>query len=459
MDILNIESLDGWVMVSVGDVTKPISQKKPAEEETFKYIDIASIDRNKKIISNPKIICGKDAPSRARKLIFAGDTLVSLTRPNLNAVALVSEKYHGEIASTGFEVLRPEGVEPRYLYFLTRTNDFVNEISGRVQGALYPAAKSSDVKAYEFYLPPLNEQNRIANKLDELLAQVDTIKARIDAIPNILKRFRQSVLAAAVSGKLTEEWSEEKVIDFGKSMKLGQVFDIDSGLAFKKSQYSESGSRLLQIANVSYGVTRWEKKAFIPITLAKENEKYSLVIGDVVMALNRPITNGWLKIAKIVESDLPAILYQRVARLRLKNSSWSAKYFFLVMRSEQFKKQVESKLKGSDQPYINTSSLNELEISVPSVHGQKYIVEKVDQYFNAIEILEKYVKDAQTRINKLTQSILAKAFRGELVPQDPNDEPASELLERIQQEREAAEQLAQAAKRTTRKPKTKKAKA
>lgn len=200
---------DGWVKATIGDISVKGGQRKPEPDEDFIYVDIGSIDRDRKCISSPQYLKGVDAPSRARKEICEGDVIVSLTRPNLNAVALVDEKYSGQIASTGFEVIRPAGVEPRYIFALTRSRDFINHISGQVQGALYPAAKSADVKAYEFPLPPREEQTRIANKLDELLAQVDTIKAHVDAIPGILKRFRQSVLAAAVSGRLTEDWRRE----------------------------------------------------------------------------------------------------------------------------------------------------------------------------------------------------------------------------------------------------------
>ncbi|SUD19807.1 type I restriction-modification system, S subunit [Aquipseudomonas alcaligenes] len=142
-----------------------------------------------------------------------------MTRPNLNAVALINEQHNDCIASTGFDVLQPCGVEPRWIFAAVRSAKFVNTMCDKVQGALYPAVKSADIRAYEIPLPPLAEQTRIAQKLDELLAQVDTLKARIDAIPALLKRFRQSVLAAAVSGRLTEEWRTQHVgwVDEGRA--------------------------------------------------------------------------------------------------------------------------------------------------------------------------------------------------------------------------------------------------
>jgi len=204
MSEYNIPS--GWVQAKISDISIKGQQRKPATNESFTYVDIGSIDRSLKKISDPQVISGENAPSRARKVIEHGDILVSLTRPNLNAVALVDKKYHKQIASTGFEVIKPVLVDSRYIFALVCSKTFVDQISGVVQGALYPAAKSSDVQNFEFPLPPLAEQKVIADKLDTLLAQVESTKARLERIPQILKRFRQSVLAAAVSGRLTEEW-------------------------------------------------------------------------------------------------------------------------------------------------------------------------------------------------------------------------------------------------------------
>ena len=98
------------------EVAGKCTQRKPSDEEEFVYVDIGSIDRHRKVISEPQYLQGKNAPSRARKDIIEGDVIVSLTRPNLNAVALVDEAYDGQIASTGFEVLRPLLIESKYLF-------------------------------------------------------------------------------------------------------------------------------------------------------------------------------------------------------------------------------------------------------------------------------------------------------------------------------------------------------
>ncbi|WP_207788901.1 restriction endonuclease subunit S, partial [Klebsiella aerogenes] len=173
----------------------------------------------------------------------------------------------------------------------------------------------------------------------------------------------------------------------------------------------------------------------------------SLIEHDIVLALNRPITNGRLKVTAIKKFDLPATLYQRVARIRTRcNKIISTKFLLLVMHSPFFLKQVEQNLKGSDQPYLNTSSLYDFKIFAPSITAQHEIVRRVEQLFAYADTIEKQVNNALTRVNSLTQSILAKAFRGELTAQWRAENPdlisgensAAELLEKIKAERAAS---------------------
>lgn len=206
MTDIDTELPAGWTKVTLGEVASEPTQHVPAADETFSYIDIGSIDRTSKVIRAPQRMLGKDAPSRARKKVAAGDTLVSMTRPGLNAVALVPEDLDGQIASTGFDVLRPaQGIDPRWLAYLVRTDEFVRAMSEMVQGALYPAVRTKDVRGFVAPLAPAREQTRIADQLDTLLARIQACQDRLEAIPALLKRFRQAVLRAATSGELTRD--------------------------------------------------------------------------------------------------------------------------------------------------------------------------------------------------------------------------------------------------------------
>lgn len=142
----------------------------------FLYVDISAIDRSLKVITSAPEILGADAPSRARKEIREGDVLVSTVRPNLNAVAVVPQHLDGQIASTGFCILRPNKstIVGKYLFYFTTTPNFVGILSGKVRGAHYPAVSDSDVKEIELPLPTVSEQRRIV----EILDQADALRKK-----------------------------------------------------------------------------------------------------------------------------------------------------------------------------------------------------------------------------------------------------------------------------------------
>lgn len=160
-----------WGVAAIAEVCEPTEQRDPRQNPAgeFHYVDIAGIDRVHKAIVEHQTLMGIDAPSRARKVIRKDDVLVSTVRPNLNAVAMVPASLDGQVASTGFCVLRPNRacVEPRYLLYWTITSTFVDALTSRVRGANYPAVSDRDVKEVTIPLPPPTEQRRIVEILDQ----------------------------------------------------------------------------------------------------------------------------------------------------------------------------------------------------------------------------------------------------------------------------------------------------
>ena len=160
-----------WSVAAIGDVCEPTEQRDPRDDPAgeFHYVDIAGIDRVHKGIVEHQTLLGTGAPSRARKVIRKDDVLVSMVRPNLNAVAMVPACLDGQIASTGFCVLRPNRVtvDPRYLFYWTTSSRFVAALTSLVRGANYPAVSDRDVKEASIPLPPLVEQRRIVQILDQ----------------------------------------------------------------------------------------------------------------------------------------------------------------------------------------------------------------------------------------------------------------------------------------------------
>jgi type I restriction enzyme S subunit len=159
-----------WPIVRLGDVMRSTELRDPTRSaaEEFVYVDISSVDNRSKSIVGAKRMLGKEAPSRARKVIRRDDVLVSMVRPNLNAVALVPSELDMEICSTGFAVLRPsEKISSRFLFAFVRSPIFIDQLLSKIKGANYPAVSESDVKGVHVPLPPLTKQVQVVNLLDE----------------------------------------------------------------------------------------------------------------------------------------------------------------------------------------------------------------------------------------------------------------------------------------------------
>ncbi len=457
---------EGWAPATLSLLCKQPEQRVPLADEMFTYIDIASVDRDLKTVSQPQRLLGADAPSRARKLVESGDVIVSMTRPNLNAVALIDEQYNDCVASTGFDVLKPIEVEPRWIFAAVRSARFVDAMCEKVKGALYPAVKSADIREFEIPLPPLAEQTRIAQKLDELLTQVDTLKARIDAIPALLKRFRQSALAAAVSGRLTEEWRTQHVgwvdeespataptsssLPVGWSSKTaGDICGfITKGTTPSKEKMSTGHGEIpyIKVYNLTFtGALDFSiDPTFVDSSTHSTDLKRSIVKpGDVLMNIVGPPLGK----VSIVPATYPEWnINQAIARFRA-GDEISAAYLALCLRTEEVLSHAVSRAKATAGQFNLTLEIcRELPLPVPPAEEQTEIVRRVEQLFAFADQLEAKVTSAKSRIDHLTQSILAKAFRGELVPQDPNDEPASVLLERIKAQRATAPKAKRARK-------------
>lgn len=318
------------------------------------------------------------------------------------------------------------------------------------------------MRAIPVTLPPLAEQTRIVQKLDELLAQVDTLKARIDGIPALLKRFRQSVLAAAVSGRLTEEWRTQHVgwVDEGnptavpdqdtdcwasqaqpnlRTTRLGELIaEMRNGLSAKPNEEGK-GLPILRISSVRSGSVEQADIRFLECD-ETEKERYSLKVGDLLFTRY----NGSLDLVGVCGlirnlSHTTLVYPDKLIRVRCKTNIIRPEYLELFFSELSTRQQVMDLVKStSGQKGISGQDLKKFSVTYPDLQEQTEIVRRVEQLFAFADQLEAKVASAKSRIDHLTQSILAKAFRGELVAQDPNDEPASVLLERIKAQRAAA---------------------
>ncbi|WP_150140762.1 restriction endonuclease subunit S [Candidatus Enterovibrio escicola] len=425
----------------------------PTEWIICKISDIATVNP-KKIEADPEATSGfipmSHAPTDyAGKLEFDekpwgeikksytnfqnGDVIFAKVTPCFeNGKAAVVEGLPNGIGagSSEFYVLRADApyFSERLLYALIKTHGFATEGAQNMTGAVgLRRVPRKFVEEYPVSLPPLAEQKVIAEKLDKLLAKVNSIKARLDAVPDTLKRFRQSVLAAAVSGKLTENFVSTSrnlrdIVEFKQGTQVPSPEQVDEQLA--------GFDRFLRIINFTQG-----DKDFKYVPTKKSNR---IISEDDVVMVRYGATSGF------VGRGLAGVLANNLFVISPDESLLSKEYLYKYLTSPTFQGTMKQMLKGGAMPAISFKLFDGIDIDLPSLAIQKGIVTQVEKLFAYADKVEAEVNAVQERVNKLTQSILAKAFRGELTAkwreQNPDlisgDNSAEALLEKIKAERE-----------------------
>ena len=316
-----------------------------------------------------------------------------------------------------------------------------------------PGLNRDDAYAQEIFLPPLAEQKVIAEKLDALLAQVDTTKARLERIPDIIKRFRQSVLAAAVSGKLTEDWRGRKIVaanDIPETWRLYQAQEVcekvQSGSTPKGNPFDQDGDiPFLKVYNiVDQKISFDYKPQFITSEVHKSSSRRSIVApNDVLMNIVGPPLG---KVAIVTEQYDEWNINQAITLFRADPEKLNFKFLYFVLCEGDLVRKVMPDTKGSvGQVNISLTQCREALIPLPPLREQTEIVRRVEELFAFADTIEQKAAAALERVSNLTQSILAKAFRGELTadwraanPELISGENSAEaLLAKIQAEREA----------------------
>ena len=399
-------------------------------EETFELWSVPSFSSGK-----PEVATGSTIGS-TKQLVKPNDVLICKINPRINRVWQVG-KDSGlrQIASSEWIVLRSSKLVSGYLRHFFSSPPFREQICNGVTGVGGSLTRTQPKRVATFLVPiaPLNEQKLIADKLDALLMRVDACRERLDRIPLILKRFRQAVLVAGTSGQLTEEWRE--VQSLNKMVRWVSLEDVASEFSYGSSaKSSPSGSvPVLRMGNIQEGKLDWNNLVFT--SDKKEIEKYRLLTGDVLF--NRTNSPELVGKTAVYKGERSAIYAGYLIRVRC-SADLLPDYLNYCLNSPAGRNYCwQVKSDAISQSNINARKLAAFQFEMPPVEEQVEIVRRTEALLAYADRLEARYQAARTQVDRLTPALLTKAFRGELVPQDPNDEPASVLLERIRAERAA----------------------
>ena len=374
-----------------------------------------------------------------RTRLQANDILVSITA-ELGMIGLVPADLGEAYINQHVALARPDDeIEPRFLaWYLASEYDGKRQLLEMKRGATKVGLGLPDIRNLLLPIPPLNEQRRIAAKLDTALAAVESCRQRLDGVETLLQRFRQAVLAAATSGELTREWREERGLSKDwKACILDDIASIQGGITKdSKKQLDEYPEfPYLRVANVQRGYLDLREIAFIRVPPGKID---SLLLdkGDILFnegGDRDKVGRGW-----IWEGQIDQCVFQNhVFRARLLSQNDQPKFVSWWSNTRGADHFLGEGKQTTNLASISKKTLGQLPIQMPPPAEQSEIVDRVEALFSLADQLEARLTSARRIVERLTPALLAKAFRGELVPQDPNDEPASVLLERIRAARQA----------------------
>lgn len=435
----------GWERVSLTDFVYSVPTGMPKFSGKRKYYSTGSIN-GKGFISEGEYLFD-NRPSRANRIASEGDVFQARMQGTDKAL-LIQEYIVDQLFSTGFLQLRPiaKTYDSRLLFYFVKSDYFLKQRDELATGSTQIALTDSKAANLELIVPPLPEQRRIVAKLEKLLHRVDACKERLDKIPAILKRFRQSVLSAACSGRLTADWRENAKIksseDFyddrfpegWSNIISGELFEyVTSGSRGWAKYYSDKGAIFIRIGNLDHGTIALDFSSVqrVKPPLGTEGTRTRVRPNDILISITADVG----MIGLVPEDIKEAYINQHVALARPKKGV-NVKYLAWFLTSEEGGlKQFRELQRGMTKVGLGLDDIKQVNIAFPPLPEQQEIVRRVEALFKKADEIEARYKKTKAFVDKITQSILAKAFRGELVPQDPDDEPASALLERIKAER------------------------
>ena len=417
-----------WSVASLGDVMA-IESNLVAPNDYLDHPHVApdNIESQTGVLLKYNTI-RQDKVISPKHLFLPGHIIYSKIRPYLAKAVIVD--FTG-LCSADMYPIR-SFVETKYLHRWLISKDFTSLVTEHQGRTVLPKINQEALLPLPLPIPPHNEQRRIVAKLDTLLERCRrTGELLADALA-LVSTYRRHVLTSAFSGALTAEWRK----DIASSWSEVLLRELSSGFEYGTSSKSHPTGRVpvLRMGNLQAGKIVWEDLAYTS-DLA-EITKYQLLPKTVLF--NRTNSPALVGKTAIYDGERPAIFAGYLIRINLLNAIMP-EYINYYMNSQRAKDYFWSvKTDGVSQSNVNAQKLGCLPVPICSLPEQQELVRRIEALFAKADAIENQVQEAQAQLKMFEQAILAKAFRGELAPQDPNDEPASVLLDRIRAGRAAS---------------------
>lgn len=383
--------------------TETVNPRSSPDTE-FDYIDVSSVSNVTFRIEETQRLRGRDAPSRARKLVKTDDVLLATIRPTLQRVAVVPRALDGQVCSTGYFVLRPRpALHHRFLFHFLLSEQFKERMESLQKGANYPAVTDQQVKTQEIPLPPLPEQKRIVDILDEAFGCLFELSERASRS----RRETAEFLVAHADRIFTQPGA-----DWKKAI-LGDLAEFRNGLNFTK------GSRGERVKIV--GVRNFQNNFSVPmddldtVTIEGMLSREDALRNDDILAVR---SNGNIELigrCMLVE-DVP----DRTAhsgftiRIRLSKESVLPRFLCYFLRAKSSRRKLTDGGSGTNIKSLSQGTLANLTVAIPPLQEQRRIVAALDSLTEETHRLVRVYERKSAALSAFRQSLLHHAFTGQL---------------------------------------------
>ncbi len=392
--------MKGWVTKPLGKVVvkTPTVDPRKHPEKSFFYVDVSSVSNKTLEITEAAELLGSEAPSRARRVMAAGDVIFATVRPTLKRIAIVPEYLDGEVCSTGYFVFQPmEELDNRYLYYFLQSDVFMTRMEKLQAGASYPAVNDSQVKSQLISYPCISEQKRLVAILDEVFADIEQARAKTEQNLKNARELFESYLQQVFS-KRGEGWVEYKMSD---------VCEITSKLIDPRD------NEYLDLPHIGAGNMVSSTGELADVKTAREEGLISgKFLFDETMVLYSKIRPYLMKVCR---PDFAGLCSADVYPLVPISGKLDKDYLFYVLLSKDFTDYAISGSGRAGMPKVNRTHLFNYELNIPSLGKQREYVDKMDQILEYSQNLEITYTEKLITLDELKQSILQKAFSGELI--------------------------------------------
>ncbi|WP_276765270.1 restriction endonuclease subunit S [Phascolarctobacterium succinatutens] len=421
---------ENWVWVRLGEVNKYVSKSVNPISEPDKIFELYSVPSMAD--DYPEIIAGSDIGS-SKQSVCKEDVLLCKINPRINRVWKVSQFTDNElIASSEWIIIRNNHINANYLMYCFQSKYFrefmLSNVSG-VGGSLM-RAQPKYVQTYPIPLPPLSEQQRIVESIEELFAKLDEAKERLQEVADSFAVRKAAILHNAFTGELTKQWRRENGVSYESwEEKKGEDFFeyVTSGSRGWAKYYSDKGSIFIRMGNLNHGTIELDFSdiQYVELPDQVEGQRSKLQKNDILISITADV--GMIA---LVREDMDAYINQHVALARPKNDLY-AEFLAWYFVSDDGLQQMQNKQRGATKIGLGLQDIRSIILKIPTLPEQHEIVRLIDDLLARERAAQQAAEQALASIDLMKKSILARAFRGELGTNKASEASALELLKQV----------------------------